>query len=98
MERIGNSESLATRLIGLYRNNMPEELSRIDACMAKDDWTELGKLAHKIKGSSGSLGAIQVAQVAEQIEDAAREDRVSKIKNLVPKLKSRIDDFMAVLP
>lgn len=98
MERIGNSESLATRLIGLYRNNMPEEIARIDDCMAKDDWTELGKLAHKVKGSSGSLGAIQVARVAELIEDAVREDKIAKIKALVSELKNRIDDFIAVLP
>lgn len=98
MERIGNSESLATRLIGLYRASMPDEVGKIDVYLETEEWSELGKLAHKIKGSSGSLGAIQVAQVAEHIEEAAKNDQVAKIKALVPELKSRIDDFLAVIP
>lgn len=98
MERIGNSESLATRLIGLYKDTMPTELAQLSGFVQDGLATEAGKLAHKIKGSSGSLGAVQVAKMAESIEMAGRSEDIARLRELVPELKAKLDDFIAVLP
>lgn len=98
MERIGNSETLATRLIGLYRESVPQELEKMSDFLDNMQWEDVGKLAHKIKGSSGSLGAIQVSRVAEEIESFAKNGDNKRIGSLVSELATRVEDFMAVLP
>lgn len=98
MERIGNSESLATRLLGLYRDSMPEEMKKMTSFAEQEHWDELGKLAHKVKGSSGSLGAVQVSRMSESIEDAVRASEYQKLASLVGELQNKVDDFMAVIP
>ena len=98
MERIGNSETLATRLIGLFRNSMPEEMARLTQLIEADNWSEVNKLAHKIKGSSGSLGAVKVSAAAEKLEYAARKEEAQKIPGLLDMLNNHVEDFLAVLP
>ena len=98
MERVGNSESLASRLIGLYRTSLPDELEKMKALAYSEDWEELGKLAHKIKGSSGSLGASQVTRLAEEVELAVRADNYKQVRGLLPELQLACDNFLAVIP
>ncbi len=98
MERIGNSETLATKLIGLFKETMPTELAQLGSYIEDGHCEEAGKLAHKIKGSSGSLGAVQVAKVAETIEMAGRADDLARLRQLLPDIRAKIEDFIAVLP
>lgn len=98
MDRIGNSESLATRLISLYRDTMPQELEQVHQFVDKGQFSDVSKLAHKIKGSSGSLGAVQVASVAESIEMAGRDEDTVKLKMLAQELTNSVDEFLAVIP
>ena len=98
MERIGNSETLATRLIGLFRTTMPQELALFAQHIEQQKFIDIGKLAHKVKGSSGSLGAVKVARVAEHIENAAKTEDIAKVQALFKQFQSHVEDFIAVLP
>lgn len=49
----------------------------------------LEQQAHKLKGSSGTLGLAAVSRLAEQIEHAAQQGRLAR--ELVPQLRATID-------
>lgn len=98
MERIGNSESLANRLIGLFKETIPKEIGMMKDYAQNGDFIEISKLAHKIKGSSGSLGAVKVARISQDLESAAREENTKLVLKQIKNLQESVDDFLAVLP
>lgn len=98
MERIGNSESLANKLIAIFKDTIPGEVAEIKKYSDNSEFTEVRKLAHKIKGSSGSLGAVKVARLAQELESAGREERTARVKRLAQELQDSIEDFISVLP
>lgn len=98
MERIGNSEQLASRLIEVFRETMPNELMDLEEEIMSGNTDAAGRIAHKIKGSSGSLGAMLLSNTAQEIEMAGRENDSLKQKELLEDLKSNYEDFVAVIP
>ncbi|XOV79699.1 MAG: response regulator [Aestuariibacter sp.] len=98
MERIGNSQTLATRLITMFKEAIPAEVARMQNHLNEDALGELSRLAHKIKGSSGSLGAVKVSRIAQELEDAGRQDNKPLSVKLFKDLQDSVDDFLAVLP
>lgn len=55
-------------LITIYLEDMPLRLSELKEALAKQDATLLTRAAHTIKGSSGNVGAVRLARLAQTIE------------------------------
>jgi HPt (histidine-containing phosphotransfer) domain-containing protein len=42
--------------------------------MDRQDWTTVGELSHKVKGSSATIGAATVSAIAAEMQQAATGD------------------------
>lgn len=98
MERIGNSEGLASRLLALFKINAEQELDQLVVAIKSENMTDAGKYSHKIKGSTGSLGAVRLSYIAEAIEAAAREENSEKLQYLMKELQNAYEEFLAAIP
>lgn len=54
----------------------------------EDDWPQLGREAHKIKGSAGSYGLDHLGEVAAILEKAALSEDASSAKSALGKIES----------
>jgi len=63
---------------------------RMRACARQGDSTALAREAHRLKGSSGTLGAVRLAGACLEIERRARAGSCSDVE-------SRVDDALALL-
>lgn len=60
-------------LVDLYLNELPNYLSQLQTALLCQDAEALHLAAHKLKGSSHSLGAEQVMNLCKLLEDTAKE-------------------------
>ncbi len=63
----------------------------------QNDLTQLAQSAHRIKGSSGNISAIQVRRVAEELERAALAGNQSEAVGKIIELEQEINQLLKVI-
>lgn len=81
--------------IATYLSNSPKLISEMEQGLAAGDCAAIQHSAHQLKGGSGSIGALGLSGLAQQIELIAREGGVDGISPLLDQLKrefSRVEE------
>lgn len=69
---LGGDADLA-EIVELFVDEMPDRVAFIRDCYQADNWNELGRAAHQLKGAAGSYGFHQLTAPAAGLESAVRE-------------------------
>jgi signal transduction histidine kinase/DNA-binding response OmpR family regulator/HPt (histidine-containing phosphotransfer) domain-containing protein len=77
------------RLLRQYARSHHTDMIRLREQLAAGDWTEARRIAHSLKGVSGTLGAVRVQTCAAALEKAIRDEPLS------PELEPLIDAVAA---
>jgi len=59
------------------------DMSRL---FAENDYAEIARIAHDIKGTAGVFGMDEGTEIAKQLQYAAQEEKSGETKNLIEKL------------
>lgn len=65
-------DDLLVELIDLFLEDAPTRINSMRDAIAKQDWTAVASLAHSLKGSCGSLGAMHMAELCNRLEQHGR--------------------------
>jgi two-component system, sensor histidine kinase and response regulator len=65
---IGRDLALKRRYLELFEHTTRPLLTRLGAAMAGHEAEAIGRLAHELKGSCGSIGAVQMAELSGRLE------------------------------
>ena len=57
-----------TELIDLFLEDTAVQLESLKVAVSKNDVTEVRRLAHLVKGSSGNIGAVGLAELCQEME------------------------------
>ncbi len=60
-------------IVEMFVDEMPERVQNLTRCLAEEDWDQLGRYAHQMKGACGSYGFDQLTIPAARLERACRE-------------------------
>ena len=90
----GDRELFAEILI-TYLNRLPQQLSSLGALAAAGEYREVGRLAHALKGSSVSVGALRLHHLLKSLEAAATTG--ASLAPWLPPIKSEGERLLAVL-
>ena len=71
--RIGNNRTLFAKLIDLFLQTEAETAQRIRRALAAGEIESGQRLAHTLKSTAGTLGAIRLQAAARTVEQALRE-------------------------
>jgi PAS domain S-box-containing protein len=66
------NRALYLRLLGMFVERHGQDAERVEKLLADGDLAEIQRLAHKLKGSSGSLGAAKLQAAADALQLAVR--------------------------
>lgn len=61
-------------IVELFVEEMPARMAALTSCRDAQDWQQLGRLAHQLKGACGSYGFAQLTAQAARLEKACRCD------------------------
>ena len=84
-------------LITVFASDLDHKINQMNKCLNTDDYAELNMLSHSMKSSSASLGAMQLAALAETLEAMAGAGANDKIANIISKLTVEADRVKAYL-
>jgi len=73
--------------IGTYLDNSPRLLSGIEQGLNDGDLEAVFGQAHQLRGGSGSIGAMQVFQIANELEERARAGEPEELEGLFKQLQ-----------
>jgi len=85
-QTVGDSFETHCQLLTSYVDALPSALEDIQQAFAWSNHEQLADYAHRLKSSSGSMGATQLADTCRVLELAGREGRVAEIESSVPRL------------
>jgi len=60
-------------LIELFVQEMPDRLTVLEQSLEQENWSELARFAHQLKGAGGSYGYPQLTPVAARLEQLAKQ-------------------------
>ena len=80
-----------------FLEDTPAYLDQLELAVKDNVADKARATAHAIKGSSGNLGASQLAQLAKQAEELALEGQIAEIAALLPHLRVAFDAVTRVL-
>jgi EAL domain-containing protein (putative c-di-GMP-specific phosphodiesterase class I)/signal transduction histidine kinase/DNA-binding NarL/FixJ family response regulator len=83
----GNKVDTHRELLSAYINALPEALESIQIAFAWHNPEQMADHAHKLKSSSRSMGANDLADLCHAIEIASKENRWIEVEATVPKLE-----------
>jgi len=78
MQRPGKPDFLL-RVATLFIDNAEKQLSEFQTAIDNQDLKTMGKIAHSLKSSSATIGALSVSELCRQIETAVHTDMESEI-------------------
>jgi HPt (histidine-containing phosphotransfer) domain-containing protein len=84
---------LIVELIDLYLADTPSRITAMRDALATGDHVQLARSAHSVKGSSSTLGAVQVAKTCAELEVLARDQSLTRVAAVL----ARLDDELVVL-
>jgi HPt (histidine-containing phosphotransfer) domain-containing protein len=76
---------------------LPGQIDELTRAISDDDAESVFNLAHKMKSSSSSIGALGLAHVAEEIELIGRSGSTEGTTELLEKLRALYADAESVL-
>jgi len=74
LDCVGGNTELLRSVIGVFLKNCPDLISRIRSGVAESDSGALRIAAHTLKVALGAFGAPRLAQLAQQLEEASRQE------------------------
>lgn len=74
LEMIGNNQELAIRLLITFMESMKNLPGEIEAMVADGDLASAGELVHKLKGASGTIGAVRLYAASETLEAELKDE------------------------
>lgn len=68
-----DEQDLVQELVQIFLADSPMQLLALQDALRDQNWVEVERHSHRLKGSAGSLGGIRLRQLCEAIEQHARQ-------------------------
>ncbi len=92
-QRVMNDREMALDLIQRATDFLKNDLNDAEQALQENDFDRLGKIAHKVKGTAGTLSAEPLRKTCEQLEQAAHSAERAEISAGVQQLREQIQAF-----
>ena len=95
-----DDEEFLLELLDIFLSDTPKQLHLLRKAIESGDAESAANAAHRMKGSSGNVGAVSLGELCEQIEAAGREGRSEVLPALFHDVNSewgRVQDFLSAI-
>ena len=86
LEKWGGAR-LSNEIVQLFLANGPSRVEQISGAMDGEDLTEPERGAHSLKSSAANVGARHLQTIAGELESAASDGDLRRVRDLVPDLE-----------
>ncbi len=90
-EELGLEEEEYQELVELFIETSRPDLDQLQAAIDEGNAENAGNIAHSLKGAAASLGLEELAQIAKEIEQKARNNTLEGTAESAQALKKKLD-------
>jgi len=90
LHRVKGKKELLSELYEMFITDLPNLIQKMTISAEQSDFETLSNAAHRLKSTSGTIGAIRTQNLAHQIEIAARNHSLKKVSQLMPELVDEV--------
>ena len=90
LHRVKGKAELLHELYQMYLSDLPELIQKMNNAVDQSDFEALSNTAHRLKSTSGTIGAVQTQHLSHQIEIASRNHNLKKVNQLFPELMDEV--------
>lgn len=91
--RAKGKQARIMRLIGMFIDEMPNRISRVELSVDAGDMEALMSVSHEIKGVSGNLGAERLQHASAEMETAAKSQDLDLIEDILARVKNEYSEI-----
>lgn len=84
-------------LIGMFLDDAPDKLQKLEAAFETGDMQELARIAHSLKGSAGNLGVIMLQEDCDTLQVAGRQEVSDKVTQCMSSIRLHFDEAVGAL-
>jgi two-component system, sensor histidine kinase and response regulator len=97
LNRLGGDEELLHRIVTVFVDDAQQQVDKLAEALAAADSAQINRLAHKLNGASGSIGATELQKLASKLEAAARDQIPMAFAESIPSLRQTFKTLKSVL-
>ncbi|MBF0451273.1 MAG: PAS domain S-box protein [Candidatus Magnetomorum sp.] len=97
LHRVKGKIELLHELYQMYLSDLPGLIQKMVSAMKNEAFENLSNIAHRLKSTSGTIGAIHAQHLSHQIEIASRNQNINKISQLLPELLEETERLKVLL-
>ncbi len=90
-------EELAGQIAGIFLNDTPKQLASLQEALQNKETKVAERIAHSIKGSSATVGGMELREAAFNCEQLRRDGKLEEVGALYPDLLNRFEKLKTVL-
>ena len=94
--QLDGEPDLIVELIDLYLEDARRRLAIMKESLANRNWLSVKREAHSLRGSSGNLGALQMALICDEIEGMESPDLFPSIAALLGCLEQGLEQVLHI--
>jgi two-component system sensor histidine kinase/response regulator len=94
---LGLDPELLEPVIEAFFEDIPKQISDLEAAIESRDCKKLGAISHKLRGSSEILGTTSISSLAFTVEQASQRGDVERATVLAPKLLAEMQRLLTEL-
>lgn len=88
--QLQDEPDLIIEIIDLYLDDVPRRMAAMRSAATEEDALSIRRQAHNLRGSSGNVGAIQMAAICDALEHVVPEDSFANISILLDSLEEEL--------
>jgi len=98
LEQCGGNKDIGKVILDEFIIQVADDIKEIETCIASGDLAQVGKAAHRLKGTAGVLGAAKLHTLCQTLETAGKEGNAETVAKTYPELKTEADRCVAAVP
>lgn len=91
---VGDDEGLVASFLSEYRQSAENAAVQIEEAYNGGQWKQVGELAHALKSSSRSVGALVLSEICAELESAGKKDDESQIHSAMARFTQLLHAVM----
>ena len=88
---------IIAEMLTIFVERTPVELEGIEKMIRDNQWEEVKRVAHRLKGSCAAIWANALFQLISDVERMAIEMNVDQVAKLLEKFKAQLPDFITAM-
>jgi two-component system sensor histidine kinase/response regulator len=93
----GGREDILMKAVAIWWKKVPDWLAEIKAAFARADVVEITRVAHSVKGSAGTIGALAVSELAKTLEKETNLKNLSQMQSCFDRLILEVEKLRDAL-